>query len=125
MTEVRRLHLLLDRHTALAVVSGFSQRCARPGTQANRHDLALLTEELLSNLVRHVFPFHPQAKARCRVQIRANGTARVFLRADGPPFNPMVDGTPGYGIALVRSMVSSYSWRYRGGTNRLLVGVQV
>jgi serine/threonine-protein kinase RsbW len=115
-------------------IEDFARRsgCAAPAAQ----QLALVAEEILTNIARHAWPddaprsFAVEVKAR-----RGEDSVEVTLTTedDGTPFDPTAAASPdleaalkdrpigGLGIHFIRSMSDSQSYSRAGGRNRLTV----
>jgi len=64
----------------------------------------------------------PCPEACCRIAIAAAGQIQVDLTDNGPRFDRFDPGNAaGYGLALVRALVRSYSYAFSGAGNQLSV----
>lgn len=113
-------------------VEDFARRCgcAAPAAQ----QLALVAEEVLTNIARHAWPDDAPRSFALEVEARrGEASVEVVLTTedDGIPFDPTAAASPdleaaledrpigGLGIHFIRSMTDSQSYSRAGGRNRL------
>jgi len=115
-------------------VEEFARRCgcAAPAAQ----QLALVAEEVLTNIARHAWPDDKPRSFAVAVEARRGADAvevTLTTEDDGIPFDPTAAAAPdleaaledrpigGLGIHFIRSMTDAQSYSRSGGRNRLTV----
>jgi len=96
-----------------------------PLTEEFRHDLKLVAEELLANIINHAY--RNTAEAVIDIELAVNDhSVRITFTDSGPVFNPLDYGSPdtgndlsegGMGILLVKSLTDAQSYKRENGFN--------
>ena len=130
----RDANITVSRHLQLGNTSGQCERlydflaealAQLPVTEAFRHDLKLVAEELLANIMSHGYDEAMQAGIDIDLVADAH-TVRLTFSDAGKAFNPL-DSTAantqadlsegGMGLLLVRSLTDEQSYNRVGGRN--------
>lgn len=88
------------------------------------HDLRLVTEEILANIIRHGYGDAIDGRIEVTISLQANGLSLSFSDT-APPFDPLTRGYDrdsdhsdgGMGIHLVRSLTDAQQYRRHHGRN--------
>lgn len=96
-----------------------------PVTQAFRHDLKLVAEELLANIINHAYDENAQGSIDIELVADAHSVRLTFIDA-GKAFNPLESKAAdapgdfcegGMGLLLVESLTDEQSYTRVGGRN--------
>ena len=130
----RDANTALSRHLQLHCDSGQCERlydflaaalAQLPVTEAFRHDLKLVAEELLANIINHAYEDDAQGGIDIELIADAHAVRLTFSDA-GKAFNPLHSTAPnaqgdlsegGMGLLLVKSLTDEQSYNRVGGRN--------
>lgn len=99
-------------------------------SERTRHQLGILLDELVANIVRHAYTDHEDSRIEVAIRLE-DAMVCVTLRDFGPPFDPTLlapaDTTPdvderdfgGLGIHFVRRIANRFSYRRDGDANEV------
>ena len=96
-----------------------------PVSKAFRHDLKLVAEELLANIIRHGYDDEPEQVIDIELNV-ADDCVQLTFTDSGKVFNPMENEQPevlndlsegGMGILLVKSLTDEQIYRRDGDQN--------
>lgn len=95
------------------------------------HDLSLVCEEVLVNIVHYGYPGEqsPQRDIAVTLTIESSGKVRLEIRDDAVPFNPLAaperdpddERLGGWGIPMLKSLTDSVEYAYEGNENVLRI----
>ena len=130
----RDANITVSRHLRLGNTSGQCERlydflaealAQLPVTEAFRHDLKLVAEELLSNIINH--SYEKDAQGDIDIELLADAhTVRLTFSDAGKAFNPLDSEAAGMsddlseggmGLRLVESLTDEQSYARVGGRN--------
>ena len=112
--KCQRLYEFLDQGLELA-----------PVTKEFRHDLKLVAEELLANIINHGYDENSDAKIDIELAVDEH-SVRITFTDSGPAFDPLKCEAPeaqsdlsegGMGILLVKSLTDEQSYRRQDKRN--------
>ena len=96
-----------------------------PVSKEFRHDLKLVAEELLANIIKHGYDDEPEQVIDIELSV-ADERVQLTFSDSGKAFNPMKNGQPephndlsegGMGILLVKSLTDEQNYRRDGDHN--------